>query len=140
MRAKKGDKVLPSPLIETESEQPEGNGGFVNSQFTKREGTLAKEPVTVVMKEREICPNCGLGLDFPREVLINSKPVNLCMDYADQYKQICRLSMPHLLRERRTWLSNWMICQASVLPKRRRCGQNCPRSLGREEEKKVFFY
>lgn len=90
------DKAHPSPLIETKSEEPEGKGSFVNSQFTKSEGTPAKEPVTVVMKEREICPNCGLGLDFPEEVLINDKPVKLCMDCADEFKQTGTLSMLNL--------------------------------------------
>jgi hypothetical protein len=100
---KNREKIHVTPLIETESEEPQGNSGVGVCQIPTSEapqkGAPTKEPVAVVMQQREICPNCGLGIDFPQEVLIDGKPVNVCMDCAEEYKQTGALSMMKLNAE-----------------------------------------
>jgi hypothetical protein len=100
---KQRDKAHRESLIETESEEPEGNGSVESGQLstsgTPQKGVPTKEPVRVVMKEREICPNCGLGIDFPKDILINGKPVRVCMDCEEEFRITGTLNMLHLDEE-----------------------------------------
>jgi len=132
---KRTDRAFPSPLIETESEEPQGHGGVGNEQFPTSEapqkGAPEREPVAVVMKEREICPNCGLGIDFPKDILIDGKPVRVCMDCEEEFKKDGYVEQDEP--------PAWTICQMSVLLKRRSCERNCPRLLGKGGEESIFL-
>ena len=97
------DKAHRKSVIDTESDEPQDDGGVETCQVSTSEapqkGVPKKEPVHVVMKQREICPNCGLGLDDPEEVLIKGKPMKLCMDCAEEFRLTGTLSMLKLEEE-----------------------------------------